>query len=308
MSLPCHDFQVGRCTYGAKCRFSHATSSNDDGRVKRLRPSDMCMAFAKDGRCLHGARCIFRHDQRPVVAGSQPTILQCRIFASRGQCKFGASCTFSHGHAAAPAYAGTGAGTGSAPAGPPRPNDPGRRFFDHFMRNTSRSLGDARQAKRFAGCLETYSDGDLPWRLTRRGEQGLKLTVEAVRIGGPEAAIAIARALLQPQYAATKFTAALNAILRELYAASDIVETLTQAVDRGTLHEPADLKALTDLGVAICYADPKALVSIGALNTLRDAANLAATATAADGSTCRPRLGCARRLTHSLPTPLHTAE
>ena len=48
----------------------------------------------------------------------------------------------------------------------------------------------AQDAERFAEAMETYSDDDLPWRLTRRDEHGRKRMLDAAQTGGAASSFA----------------------------------------------------------------------------------------------------------------------
>lgn len=59
---PCRFFQIGTCTAGAQCKFSH----DKTGVVKS---SEVC-TFWQQGRCVHGESCAFRHSTGKQLAGS----------------------------------------------------------------------------------------------------------------------------------------------------------------------------------------------------------------------------------------------
>ena len=80
----------------------------------------------------------------------------------------------------------------------PKADDVNRPFFDKAVKTETFTFKTVEAAERFAEALETYADGDLPWRLTRRDEYGLKRMVDAAQTAGADATMVMVRALMQP--------------------------------------------------------------------------------------------------------------
>jgi hypothetical protein len=141
----------------------------------------------------------------------------------------------------------------SQQAAVPKADDVNRPFFDKAVKTETFTFKNVEAAERFAEALETYADGDLPWRLTRLDEYGLKRMVDAAQIAGADATMAMVRALMQPQYKEDKFTPALETCVRELFAAHSLLERITRSVERSEKSSKT-LSALVDFGLMITNA------------------------------------------------------
>jgi hypothetical protein len=141
----------------------------------------------------------------------------------------------------------------SQQAAVPKADDVNRPFFDKAVKTETFIFKNLEAAERFAEALETYADGDLPWRLTRLDEYGLKRMVDAAQIAGDDATMAMVRALMQPQYKEDKFTPALETCVRELFAAHSLLERITRSVERSEKSSKT-LSALVDFGLMITNA------------------------------------------------------
>ena len=136
----------------------------------------------------------------------------------------------------------------------PKADDVNRPFFDKAVKTETFTFKTVEAAERFAEALETYADGDLPWRLTRLDEYGLKRMVDAAQTaGGADATMAMVRALMQPQYKEDKFTPALETCVRELFAAHNLLQRITSSVERSE-QSSKTLSALVDFGLTITNA------------------------------------------------------
>ena len=139
----------------------------------------------------------------------------------------------------------------SQQAAVPKADDVNRRFFDKAVKTETFTFKTV-EAERFAEALETYADGDLPWRLTRRDEYGLKRMVDAAQTAGADATMVMVRALMQPKYKEDKFRTALKDCVRELFAAHNLLEGITRAVERKESEQSSKtLSALVDFGLTI---------------------------------------------------------
>jgi len=132
--------------------------------------------------------------------------------------------------------------------------DPLRRFFNKVTLDGAFCFDTAQSAARFGESLESYSNDDLPWRLTRTDQHGVRRLAEAAAVGGVTATIAIVRALVRPQYREPRYTAALQTCVRELSAAPGILAQLAAAVQAELLLDEADLSALAEFGVCVMFA------------------------------------------------------
>jgi hypothetical protein len=141
----------------------------------------------------------------------------------------------------------------SQQAAVPKADDVNRPFFDKAVKTETFTFKNVEAAERFAEALETYADGDLPWRLTRLDEYGLKRMVDAAQMAGADATMAMVRALMQPQYKEDKFTPALETCVRELFAAHSLLELITRSVERFE-QSSKTLSALVDFGLTITNA------------------------------------------------------
>ena len=85
-----------------------------------------------------------------------------------------------------------------------RVDDPLRKFFDKCTKTKDFDFGcNVQQAQRFAQAVEAYSEDDLPWRLTKRDEYGLRRLSDSIRVGGfiaIMAIMAIVRALTREKW------------------------------------------------------------------------------------------------------------
>ena len=61
---PCRFYQIGQCTAGKNCRFSHEQDLRSAPQVKL---ATVCK-FWKQGHCAHGERCPFSHGPLPAPA------------------------------------------------------------------------------------------------------------------------------------------------------------------------------------------------------------------------------------------------
>jgi len=141
----------------------------------------------------------------------------------------------------------------SQQAAVPKADDVNRPFFDKAVKTETFTFKNVEAAERFAEALETYADGDLPWRLTRRDEYGLKRMVDAAQTAGADATMAMVCALMQPPYKEDKFRLALETCVRELFAAHNLLERITRAVERFE-QSSKTLSALVDFGLTITNA------------------------------------------------------
>ena len=96
--LLCSHFQVGSCTEGDACIFSHGQHAKQKAQPQpesQLKPKKgMCWRFAK-GKCTRGESCMYSHDgPGGVAAASSATSDQCWLHA-KGKCRF-KNCKFSH--------------------------------------------------------------------------------------------------------------------------------------------------------------------------------------------------------------------
>jgi len=84
----CRDFQFGRCTRGAACRFSHGTGyeATAPRGYEPPKAAGACFDFIK-GRCFR-RDCKFVHDDTAPVE-------ECREFKN-GRCSRGDACRFNH--------------------------------------------------------------------------------------------------------------------------------------------------------------------------------------------------------------------
>lgn len=218
-----------------------------------------------------------RHQDRVQVAPMlgpgglplRPGKQECSFFMKTGTCKYGETCRWNHPldrggkfrHSSDQPSTSRVAVQAAVPqpAAQQIPNDPLRRFFDKCSKTKDFQFDVVEQAQRFAQAVEAYSEDDLPWRLTKRDEYGLKRLTESVHIGGVNAIIAIARALTQPKWDDHKFDIALGTCVREIFNTTATIELLTQAIKAGHLHDANDLKALSDFGIKIAFDAPHAL-------------------------------------------------
>lgn len=127
----CKHFLLGRCEYGAQCRFTHTGSPVQSGSLDhQIRPSSSRHSFLKagkfgieaqeprgdavcrhflQGKCEYGDACRFSH--AAGVFGVSPLMAEprlprvpdtngplCRHFL-QGKCEYGDKCNFSHGRA-----------------------------------------------------------------------------------------------------------------------------------------------------------------------------------------------------------------
>jgi hypothetical protein len=136
----------------------------------------------------------------------------------------------------------------------PKVEERQRRFFDKAVKTENFTFRGEPDAERFAEALEGYSENDLPWRLTRRDEYGLKRMVEAAQTAGVNASMTIVRSLMRPVWKDQKFSFALNECVRELFAAHALLERITHAVHTEHIRSASDIKALADFGVVISFA------------------------------------------------------
>lgn len=60
----CGDFENGRCTRGANCKFSHGDQPTRGSQAQDSSGVNMCNDFVK-GDCFRGARCKFSHGDDP---------------------------------------------------------------------------------------------------------------------------------------------------------------------------------------------------------------------------------------------------
>jgi hypothetical protein len=140
----------------------------------------------------------------------------------------------------------------SQQAAVPKADDVNRPFFDKAMKTETFTFKTVEAAERFAEALYTYADGDLPWRLTKRDEYGLKRMVDAAQTAGADATMVMVRALMQPQYKEDKFRTALKDCVRELFAAHNLLERITREVERKESEQSSKtLSALVDFGLTI---------------------------------------------------------
>ena len=63
---PCRFFQIGTCSAGAQCKFSHAKTN------ATVKSDDVCK-FWQQGKCAHGSNCAFRHSSKGAVAAAAAT-------------------------------------------------------------------------------------------------------------------------------------------------------------------------------------------------------------------------------------------
>lgn len=136
-----------------------------------------------------------------------------------------------------------------------------RPFFDKAMKTKDFAFKGpraAQDAERFAEAMETYSDDDLPWRLVRRDEYGMKRMLDAAQSSSVNGCMAMVRALADPKWKEGKFEVALGQCVRELYAMYGFIERITHAVEQRHIQGAADLKALSNFGIAIAFATPPA--------------------------------------------------
>jgi len=88
-----------------------------------------------------------------------------------------------------------------------------------------------KQAQRFAQGAEAYIVDDLPWCLTKLDEYRVKRLIEAVCVGGVDAAIPIVRAITDPKWQDHKFHMTLTFCVCELFNTSRIFQLLSHAVN-----------------------------------------------------------------------------
>ena len=176
----------------------------------------------------------------------------CLHFTQRGWCKFGENCRFSHSDEHSPNE------QVNLPA-PTRAEDALRKLFDKATKTKDFDFSTLQLAQRFAQGVEAYVEDDLPWRLTKRDEYGVKRLIEAVQVGGVDAAMSIVRAITHPKWQDQKFRMALTVCVRELFNTSGIFELLFHAVDDNNLHLADDLKALSQFGLMIAFDVPQVL-------------------------------------------------
>jgi len=189
----------------------------------------------------------------------------CAYWSERGQCRHGDQCRYSH----------------SGPRGQVNnggDRDQSRRLFDKFTKDKVIRIADVTQARKFAEAVEEYSEGDLPWRLTRRDECGLRRIKEAIMIGGVGAALCIIRALAKKEYRFPEYEGAVSQCWKELYMAAGVFELLTAAVSGGTDQswDPQNLAALARMAVALTakgYADEQPEPMLDFAQRLKDVAH-----------------------------------
>jgi len=148
-------------------------------------------------------------------------------------------------------------------------------------------MNDARAAQRFAEAAKSFDDDDFLWRLARRDGHGLRRLRESVQLGDASTAVTMLQALMHPRWSEPSFVPALRTCVCELWAVPYLVERLTAAVLDGVVHESAELKVLTDFGVAVAVATPGQHGPDGALSSL--AAALVERSTAAGSEATRRR-------------------
>lgn len=94
--IPCRNFAIGTCTYGANCAFFH-----DPNLPARPEEVQLCRNFAV-GECTYGEKCAFSHDPKKLqeeLAKPKPALevspILCKNFQN-GDCKYGAWCGYKH--------------------------------------------------------------------------------------------------------------------------------------------------------------------------------------------------------------------
>eukprot|EP00927_Polykrikos_kofoidii_P068680 TRINITY_DN6400_c0_g1_i2.p1 TRINITY_DN6400_c0_g1~~TRINITY_DN6400_c0_g1_i2.p1 ORF type:complete len:906 (+),score=135.93 TRINITY_DN6400_c0_g1_i2:187-2904(+) len=96
---PCRYFQLGRCTQGADCTYSHEFKPGDKNVSAQIHVNLKPCQFYAQGCCTQGAKCTYSHDFKP---GNKKVAAQIRVkaepcqFYAQGRCTQGAGCTYSH--------------------------------------------------------------------------------------------------------------------------------------------------------------------------------------------------------------------
>ena len=89
---------------------------------------------------------------------------------------------------------------GQEHAAVPKAEERQRRFFDKAVKTANFTFKNERDAERFAEAVENYGENDLPWRLSRRDEYGLKRMIDAAQTAGVNATMAMVRSLMVSKF------------------------------------------------------------------------------------------------------------
>lgn len=194
-----------------------------------------------------------------VAPASKSTGRVCDFFL-KGRCGYGDNCKFRHpdGVEQPQGLRRQGLQTVSKDM-EPRKSDPLRRFFDRCTKGADFSFRDLGSVERFANAVAAYTDDDLPWRLTRTDECGMRRVKEAIQMHAGAVLLTFIDVFMKQQWRDARFNMSRNICLRELLTVPDLVPTTTRIIRAKGVNSVAELVQLGTFGLDLAFAEPRVL-------------------------------------------------